>query len=146
QARDRLQQALELDPLDHETLAGLSALLVQENRDEEAAQLLTRALPLLPQATPALRAGRASLWVRLGEARERLRDVKGAVMAYEKALESDPSRRPLRELLLERYGDDAQHDTQVRAHRMMLLGDDPLHAPSLRALYHIEARNGARDG
>ena len=54
QARERLQKALELDPLDHETLAGLSAMLVQEGRDEDAAQLLTRALPLLPPATIGL--------------------------------------------------------------------------------------------
>jgi len=58
---------LEIDPLDHETLAGLSAMLVQEGKDDEAAQLLTRALPLLPPPTPGLRAARASLWMRLGE-------------------------------------------------------------------------------
>ena len=67
EARERLQQALELDPLDHETLAGLSAMLVQEGKDDEAAQLLTRALPLLPPPAPGLRAARASLWMRLGE-------------------------------------------------------------------------------
>src|SRR5207302_10119486 len=87
-ARERLQKALELDPLDHETLAGLSAMLVQEGRDDDAAQLLTRALPLLPPATVGLRAARASLWMRLGEARERLRDARGAVVAFEKALEA----------------------------------------------------------
>ncbi|MGZ3442157.1 MAG: tetratricopeptide repeat protein, partial [Polyangia bacterium] len=99
EARERLQKALELDPLDHETLAGLSAMLVQEGKDDEAAQLLTRALPLLPPPTPGLRAARASLWMRLGEARERVRDARGAVVAFEKALEADPARRPLRELL-----------------------------------------------
>ena len=145
QARDRLQQALELDPLEHETLAGLSAMLVQDGRDEEAAQLLTRALPLLPPATPALRAARAALWMRLGEARERLRDARGAVVAYEKALEADPSRRKLRETLLDRYGDDPTHDDEVRPHRSMLLADEPLHVPSLRALHRIDARTGSRD-
>jgi tetratricopeptide (TPR) repeat protein len=146
QARERLQKALELDPLDHETLAGLSAMLVQEGRDDDAAQLLTRALPLLPPATVGLRAARASLWMRLGECRERLRDGRGAVVAFEKALEADPARRPLRELLLERYGDDPAHDEQVRPHRVMLIADEPLHAPSLRALARIDARQGARDG
>ena len=146
EARERLQQALELDPFDHETLAGLSAMLVQEGKDEEAAQLLTRALPLLPAPTPGLRAARASLWMRLGECRERLRDARGAVVAFEKALEADPARRPLRELLLERYGEDPQYDEQVRLHRTMLLQEEPLHAPSLRALAKIDARTGARDG
>ncbi|HEX4460005.1 MAG TPA: tetratricopeptide repeat protein, partial [Polyangia bacterium] len=145
-ARDRLQQALELDPLEHETLAGLSAMFVQDGRDEDAAQLLTRALPLLPPATPALRAARAALWMRLGEARERLRDSRGAVVAYEKALEADPSRRKLRETLLDRYGDDPAHDDEVRPHRSMLLADEPLHVPSLRALHRIDARTGSRDG
>jgi tetratricopeptide (TPR) repeat protein len=145
-AQKRLHEALEIDPLEHEALAGLSAMLVQQGRDEEAAQLLTRALPLLPPPPPSLQAGRASLWVRLGECRERLRDQKGAVTAFEKALEADPSRRPLRETLLDRYGDDPLHDAQVRPHRVRLIADDPLHAPSLRALYQIEARNGAPDG
>ncbi|MGZ3406152.1 MAG: tetratricopeptide repeat protein, partial [Polyangia bacterium] len=146
EARERLQKALELDPLDHETLAGLSAMLVQEGKDDEAAQLLTRALPLLPPPTPGLRAARASLWMRLGEARERVRDARGAVVAFEKALEADPARRPLRELLLERYGDDPQYDALVRQHRTMVLQEEPLHAPSLRALANIDARSGARDG
>ena len=146
EARERLQKALELDPLDHETLAGLSAMLVQEGKDDEAAQLLTRALPILPPAIPALRAARASLWMRLGECRERQRDARGAVVAFEKALEADPARRALRELLLDRYGDDPAHDAQVRPHRMMILADEPLHAPSLRAVARIDARSGARDG
>jgi golgin subfamily B member 1 len=145
-AREKLQSALELYPLDHETLAGLSAMLVQEGKDDEAAQMLTRALALLPPAPPTLRAGRASLWMRLGEARERLRDQKGAVVAFERALEADPSRRPLRETLLSRYGDDPSHDAEVRAHRMRIVDDEPLHAPSLRALWKIDARSGARDG
>ncbi len=90
-ARERLQKALEIDPLEHETLAGLSALLVQEGKDDEAAQLLTRALPLLPAPTPGLRGARASLWMRLGECRERQRDAKGALVAFEKAIK--PIRR-----------------------------------------------------
>ena len=146
EARERLQKALELDPLDHETLAGLSAMLVQEGKDDEAAQLLTRALPLLAPATPGHRAARASLWMRLGECRERQRDAKGAIVAFEKALEADPARRPLRELVLERYGDDPQHDALVRQHRAMILQEEPLHAPSLRAMANIDARGGARDG
>ncbi len=146
EARDRLQKALELDPLDHETLAGLSAMLVQEGKDDEAAQLLTRALPLLPAPTTGLRAARAALWMRLGESRERQRDAKGALVAFEKAIEADPARRPLRELLLERYGDDPQHDSLVRQHRTMILQEEPLHAPSLRAMANIDARGAARDG
>ena len=151
QAKQRLKSALELDPLDHETLAGLSAMLVTEGNDQEAATLLTRALPILPQldamhADQSARMSRATLWMRLGECRERLRDARGATIALEKALEADPSRRPLRELLLERYSDDASHDEVVRAHRMVLLADDPLHVPSLRSMARIEARAGARDG
>jgi hypothetical protein len=83
--------------------------------------------------------------MRLGECRERLRDARGAVAAFEKALEADPSRRPLREALLARYGDDPAFDAIVRAHHMVLLADDPLHAPSLRAVARIDARTGARD-
>ena len=146
EARERLQKALELDPLEHETLAGLSAMLVQEGKDDEAAQLLTRALPLLPPPTPGHRSARASLWMRLGECRERVRDARGAVVAFEKALEADPARRALRELLLERYGDDPQHDALVRQHRVMILQEEPLHAASLRALANIDARGGTRDG
>src|SRR5262249_56969079 len=56
------------------------------------------------------------------------------------------ARRALRETLLSRYGDDPQYDAPVRAHRMMILRDDPLDAPSLRALARIDARSGARDG
>jgi tetratricopeptide (TPR) repeat protein len=145
-AREKLQAALELAPLEHETLAGLSALLVQEGNDQEAAQLLTRALPLLPPPPTSLRAARAALWLRLGECRERLRDHKGALTAFEKALEADPTRRPLREILLARYGDEPAHDVEVRAHRMRILDEEPLHAPSLRALWRTEARAGARDG
>src|SRR5262249_26339560 len=46
----------------------------------------------------------------------------------------------------ERYGDDPQFDQQVRLHRTMILQEEPLHAPSLRALAKIDARTGARDG
>ena len=150
QAIARLRAALELDPLAHEALAGLSALFVAGGADEEAAQLLTRALPLLsppPADDQAARAARATLWMRLGECRERLRDAKGALAAFEKALEADPSRRPLRELLLSRYGDDPAHDDLGRAHHAVILLDDPLHAPSLRALARIDGRGTrARSG
>ncbi|HZS37808.1 MAG TPA: tetratricopeptide repeat protein [Polyangia bacterium] len=145
-AKARLRTALEIQPLDHEALAGLSAMLVTEGKDDEAAQLLTRALGLLPPPDAAGAAARATLWMRLGECRERLRDGGGAVKAFEKALEADPSRRGLREALLARYGDDAAHDDVVRAHRRVLLADDPLHVPSLRAMARIDQRTGARDG
>src|SRR5581483_9735549 len=147
-AKARLRQSLELDPLAEETLAGLSAMLVTENADEEAATLLTRALPRLsaPKEDVFARAGRATLWMRLGECRERLRDARGATAAFEKALEADPSRRPLRETIVTRYGDDPVYDEAARAHRLVLLADDPLHVPSLRSMAKLEARRGARDG
>jgi tetratricopeptide (TPR) repeat protein len=143
----RLKEALELDPQAHEALAGLSALLVAQGNDQEAAQLLTRALPLLhapARGEEVERAARAVLWMRLGECRERLRDAKGALVAFEKALEADPSRRPLREILLERYGDDPAHQQAVRAHHIRILGEDPLHAPSLRAVAKIDGAAGRR--
>ncbi len=123
-------------------------MLVQEGRDEEAAQLLdARAAAAAAAAGVAARAAARSLWMRLGECRERLRDQKGAVTAFEKALEADPSRRPLRETLLARYGDDPAHDVEVRAHRMRILEDEPLHAPVVaRALAHRRAQPSARDG
>jgi tetratricopeptide (TPR) repeat protein len=147
-AKARLRQSLELDPLAEETLAGLSAMLVSENLDEEAATLLTRALPRLsaPKEDVFARAGRATLWMRLGECRERLRDARGATAAFEKALDADPSRRALRETIVTRYGDDPTYDEGARAHRLVLLADDPLHVPSLRAMAKLEARRGARDG
>jgi hypothetical protein len=45
-----------------------------------------------------------------------------------------------------RYGDDASEDERVRAHRLILLADDPMHVPSLRSMAKLEARRGARDG
>jgi tetratricopeptide (TPR) repeat protein len=145
-ARTRLRAALELDPLDQAALAGLSALYAEAGADEEAAQLLTRALPKLPAAADAGSVTlRATLWTRLGECRARLRDAKGALTAFERALDADPSRRALRESLLERYGDDPAHDPVVRAHRLRLLAEDPLHLPSLRAMTRIEARGSAPD-
>jgi tetratricopeptide (TPR) repeat protein len=145
QARHRLQAALELDPLSHETLAGLSAMLVQEGRDDDAAQLLTRALPMLPPPDESLRAPRAALWTRLAETRERLRDHKGALTALERALEADPSQQPLRQMVLERYGDDPAYDQTARTQHRLLLTAEPLHVPSLRALGRIEARADAFD-
>jgi len=145
-ARDRLKAALELDPLDTEAIAGLSAMLVTQGNDPEAATLLTRALPRLPAPTDAAaRMARATLWMRLGECRERMRDARGATLAFEKALEADPSRRGLREVVIERWGSDPAHDEVVRAHRMVLLADDPLHVPSLRSMAAIEERRGAPD-
>jgi hypothetical protein len=76
--------------------------------------------------------------MRLGECRERLRDQKGAITAFEKALEADPTRRPLRETLLQRYGDDPQFQATVRGHQLKILDEDPLHAPSLRAMWRID--------
>ena len=146
-AKARLRSALEHDPLDHETLDALSALLVEGGADdEEAAQLLTRTLPRLPTAPPALRAGRGRLWTRLGEARERLKDLRGSTTALEKALELDPGRRELREKVLARYGNDPAYDVEARAHRLKILDADPLHAPSLRAMAAIERRRNASDG
>ena len=139
----------ELDPLAHEATAGLSALLVARGDDNEAAQLLTRALPLLPPppADDAVaRAVRATLWLRLGECRDRLRDTKGALAAFEKALEADPSRRALRETLLARYGDDAAHDEVARGHHAAILAGEPLHASSLRAMARIDGRSANSDG
>lgn len=147
EAQARLKAALELDPLSHEALAGLSAMLVSGGRDDEAATLLTRALSHMPSTTDAtIRAARATLWMRLGECRERLRDVRGALHAFERAVELDPSRRGLREALLERYGDDVAYDEQARAHRVAILAEDPLHVPSLRHMAALEARLGRRDG
>jgi tetratricopeptide (TPR) repeat protein len=146
QAETRLRAALELDPRSEEALSGLSAILVAAGKDEDAAALLTRSLSLLPPPADAQREGRAVLWMRLGECRERMRDARHAMAAFEKALEADPSRRTLRETLLDRYGDDPALDEKARAHRAVLLADDPLHVPSLRAMAKIDARNGARDG
>src|SRR5260221_8977498 len=116
QAKERLRAALEVDPLEHETIAGLTALLASEGNDRDAKEILTKTLPGLPPATPQNAPARAALWVRLGETRERTKDAKGALQAFEKALELDPSRRPLREALLERYGEDTANDPTVRPH------------------------------
>jgi tetratricopeptide (TPR) repeat protein len=145
-AKTHLRAALDLEPQEPEAMAGLSALLMADGAHEQAAQLLTRALPLLPPPTGADAAARAVLWSRLADARDHLRDAKGAAHALEKAIESNPARRDLREALLARYGEDPSHDAAARAHRLVLLADDPLHAPSLRAMARIEARARVRDG
>ena len=142
-----LREALALDQTDHEALAGLSAMLVQRGKDEDVAPLLTRTLSLLPPPQPGLERPRAALWVRLGEVRERLRDRAGAVAAFERALELDPARRPLRELVAARaleLGPSA--DEAARRHLLALVAEEPFDPPRLRALADIEARRGAPDG
>ena len=139
-ARERLGSAHELDQSDHETLEGYSALLVKQGDDVAAAVLLTRVLPQLPPPTD--RRVRAALWQRLAEVRDRLRDVRGAANAFERVLEYDPERAPLREMLLERYGDDPAYETQAAAHRSVVLEHDPLHVPSLAAQERLERRGG----
>ncbi len=141
-ARERLAAAYELVPADAETLAGYSALLAKENDDEGVAQLLTRALVALPAPTSTERPARAALWLRLAEARDRLRDSKGALAAYERVLELDPGRAALRLMLLERYGDDPAYEGQVSMHRQLMLEHDPLDVPSLNAMELVEARAG----
>jgi tetratricopeptide (TPR) repeat protein len=145
-AKARLRAALEIQPLDHDALGGLSAMLVGEGADDEAAALLTRALAHLPPPAEDARAARATLWMRLAECRERLRDPRGGLAALEKALEADPGRRALREALLARYGDDPAHDAGARTHHLLLLREDPLYVPSLRAMTRLEARANAPDG
>ncbi|MEO6952695.1 MAG: hypothetical protein ABI321_12865, partial [Polyangia bacterium] len=139
-ARERLASAHELDQSDQETLAGYSALLVKQGDDDAAAVLLTRVLPQLPPPTD--RRVRAAMWQRLGEVRERLRDVRGAASAFERVLEFDPDRAPLRAMLLERYGEDPAYEAQAAAHRRIVLEHDPLNLPCLSAQERLERRAG----
>ena len=141
-AREHLASAHELDQADQETLAGYSALLVKLGDDEAAAVLLTRVLPQLPAPSSADRRVRAAMWQRLGEVRDRLRDVRGASLAYERVLEYDPGRAPLRTMLLDRYGEDPSYEQQVAAHRAVHLDRDPLDLPSLDAQERLERRAG----
>jgi hypothetical protein len=41
---------------------------------------------------------------------------------------------------LKRYGDDPAHDDVVRAHQLKILDEDPLHAPSLRAVARVDQK------
>ena len=138
-------RALELDPLAHEAPAGLSALLVARGRDDEAAQLLTRALPLLPPP-PAGRARGA------GDAVDAPRRMPRSA-ARRRAARSPRSRRRWRPI--RRAGRCARRCSTLRrrsgARRrgarppLRSLADEPLHAPSLRAMARIDGRTGSRD-
>jgi tetratricopeptide (TPR) repeat protein len=141
-SRDWLREALELEPQDEEAVALLSGLLAQAGDHDAAAQLLTRTLATMPPPPEELRVARAVLWRRLGDARDKLRDARGAVQAWERALEANPSQRDLRELVLERYAGDATMDDAARQHLAILIADEPLHPPSLRALAKLEQRRG----
>lgn len=105
-AEARLTEAHGLAPNDEATLDALSSLLVAIGKHDAAAQLLTRALGLAALPAVAGRLRRATLWERLGACREKLRDPLHAAQAYERALELDPTRGPLRDWLIERYRSD----------------------------------------
>jgi Tfp pilus assembly protein PilF len=144
EAEIHLRAALEIEPLDEDALGSLSGLLEADGRDDQMVQLLTRSLALLPAPTDNKR--RATLFRRLGAARERLHDSH-ALAAYERSLALHDD-RALRRLVIERSvaAPGGISDESLRAHLMALLAEEPFDLPTLRLLYGIEERRGAPDG
>ncbi len=135
-ARERLAAAHELDPNDNETLAATPPCSRRLGDDEANAQLLTRALPALTAPVSKLdRAARAVLWQRLGEARDRMRDSRGArrrVRARARARSRGAARCASRSSSA--TATTPASPRRSLAHRRIILEEDPLDMQSLRAL------------
>jgi putative inorganic carbon (HCO3(-)) transporter len=81
-ARQRYTRALEVDPLNVETVLEASTFELRHSGAQAARDLLERTAPLLPQE--------AAVWATLGDARLVLGDVEAARAAYEQALALQP--------------------------------------------------------
>ncbi|MSP61854.1 MAG: hypothetical protein EXR72_16275 [Myxococcales bacterium] len=142
EARTWLRESVAIDPHDEPSLVELTLLPPDPAGEEAMAKLLQRTLKRLPIPEAEQRGLRARLWKRLGEARGRLDDDAGAIAAFERALEIDPSLSAVRGELVTRYDGAATHDPVARRHLALLIAERPLDVPSLRALAKVEARRG----
>jgi putative inorganic carbon (HCO3(-)) transporter len=84
-SRSRFQRAVELDPLNPDTVLAAATFELRHSGAREALALLERTVEQLP--------GVAALWATLGDARAVLEDAAGARQAYERALELEPTQQ-----------------------------------------------------
>jgi hypothetical protein len=89
-ARGAINRAVEANPLDEDALWTASGMDLAENDHEATASRLGRLLQNLPPPDAHHAPRRAELWRRLGDARKTRGDVRNAILAYDKAIASDP--------------------------------------------------------
>lgn len=145
-AASLLEQAVSDNPGDEGSLANLAEAYEKAGNLAGAEALLGRTLPDMaaPADEPEAKASRAALWEQLGRVR-RPKDERGAIAAFEKAVDLDGGRVEARAALAALYGDAAAHaDAALRNHRA-LLATDIARSDSLRALGRAYARAGQDD-
>jgi tetratricopeptide (TPR) repeat protein len=122
-ARTAALRAVELSPGSERAVALASELLLGGGEHQAAADLLSRALDLLPKKGGEL-ALRAELWRRLGDAKRSLGDRRLAIVAYERAVATDAGARATlaarRALVLLHQAEDERADA-VRHHLRALV-------------------------
>lgn len=82
-ARSYFQRAVDVDPFNPATVTAAATFELRHSGAEAARDLLEAAVARTP--------GQATLWTPLGDARQVLGDVAGAIEAYERALSLDPT-------------------------------------------------------
>lgn len=108
------ERAVDADPYDLTGATIASELMMKREAYDRAAEVLSRALSAAAPADDVTAARAADLWRRLADARRSRGDLKGAVTAYERAVdvapESDAALRARRELLDLWDDDDERRD------------------------------------
>jgi tetratricopeptide (TPR) repeat protein len=145
-ALDLLEAAFADNPDDDAVLASLCDLLARQGKHKRIGKRLADTLPRLPPPadTPAARQLRASLWQRLGEAKQK-KDPDAAILAFEKAIELDPDRVAARIALAPLYEPHAEHADAALENLRRLVTSDPTRAESVRALARAFADRGMLD-
>jgi golgin subfamily B member 1 len=146
EALELLEAAFGDNPEDDTVLASLCDMLARQRKHKQVAKRLSEALPGLPPPAdnPAARQLRASLWERLGEAR-RKKDPRGAISAFEKAVEIDLDRIGGRIALAELYGPQIEYADVALNNLRRLVATDPTRVDSVRAFADACAVRGLID-
>ncbi len=119
------RNAVEAEPYDLNAVTILSELLVELDAHEELAAALGRALSRPGEVSEYVAPRKALLWDRLARAREARGDVKGAIGAWERAVDVAPNSdgaMSARRALIGAWRDDAERrETSLGYRRMIAL-------------------------
>ena len=137
--------ALEQDPTNRRAFDALKELFTAQGNFEGLAKAYRRMLKRLPETTPLEE--QVQLWHELGTlCQDKMKDARGAIVAFEVAARLDPSDVARQENLGQLYasaGPDA-YEKAIMVHQR-LLRHDPMRLEAYKELLRLYAELGQRD-
>lgn len=148
QSADWMQKVIDADPNHPKAFEAYLERLVEKRSWEEVSKAVRKHLKTLPKETPPKRL--APLFARLGEAHEKMADVKTAVAAFDQSVRMAAKGGAAAESLLERrqhviklaiqLGDDALDKATSHAHA--LIAHDPMDFDRYHQLVDLYGKTG----